>query len=680
MPRLLHRTPLAASILLSLAACTGDAEHSTPTLSFVSPSTGAVLDRVEATVTVRIADADAAGLRWLHDGDLVLEQNGVVAEGAEASSTYTLNSGSNVLSVEAIGADGSSFEDEVVVFLDAPEAPVLSLLSPVEGAFVDAATVLVQGNLLAGEPPEVATVTVGETVDALVLTEVEEGLWSFSQAVALPPGASTLVVEVEDPAGQSDTVSRSLTRVEDGSPPVFTAVWPTDGHGVRSTATRVRGQVSDNDALATLVLEQGEETTAIEVDPDGTFTVPLDLDRGPNAWRLVATDASGNTMTLDRSTWLGSRVAAGGSHSSLITGEGTLATWGRNNKGQTGLGYTSTLGDVDPAHPASPAPVPLAATPVSVVAFQNATLVLDDEGSLWSFGNNTYGQLGVGTADPDDAFDAEDRLSPTRVASDTAYTTITAGYYHVLALAGDGTVHAFGRNSDGQLGDGGTDATDHPVAVQSLTDVVQVAAASSTSFALTSDGTLYAWGANDYGQLGQGSADDAPHSAPVPIEGLPPIASVAAGRDHVLALDTSGTVHAWGLNASQQVGGIDHGLSDSPILTPSALEHIGPAAAVYANGNQSYIETADGLLWGWGQNGSVGALGITVDGDIAEPIEPVFGVTRVSDVGIGALHSVVLRQDGQAFAWGWSFQGSLGGGDGIIDRWGYRIPILVAQP
>ena len=163
-----------------------------------------------------------------------------------------------------------------------------------------------------------------------------------------------------------------------------------------------------------------------------------------------------------------------------------------------------------------------------------------------------------------------------------------------------------------------------------------------------------------------------PQSTPVQVPGLPPIEQIATGRDHVLALTRDGEVWGWGLNRSGQVGPEALG---APVLSPTKLMIQG-AVGVYANGNQSFVLRRDGRLYGWGQNIN-GTLGISAEDDITAPEAPVFGLDEVQGVSIGALHGIARTAAGELFTWGWSFEGSLGGGEGTIDRWAYRVPILV---
>jgi hypothetical protein len=135
--------------------------------------------------------------------------------------------------------------------------------------------------------------------------------------------------------------------------------------------------------------------------------------------------------------------------------------------------------------------------------------------------------------------------------NDCPIPTITAGDSYSLALRGDGTVWAWGRNSYGQLGDGTTIPRSTPVQVSGLTGVTTLAAGFNHSLALRSDGTLWAWGANS-GRLGDGTTTH--RSTPVQVSGLTGVTALAAGQSHSLALRSDGTLWAWGANFHGQNG------------------------------------------------------------------------------------------------------------------------------
>lgn len=309
---------------------------------------------------------------------------------------------------------------------------------------------------------------------------------------------------------------------------------------------------------------------------------------------------------------------------------------------------------------------------VSLAFNQNAASALDDAGDVWGWGDGASGMLCLG--------DTDKRSIPHRVApfgaAGTRVIAIARGYDHLLMLRSDGTVWGCGSNSVGQIGDGTSGAANNrllPAQVQGLpANISQVIASSASSYALTTDGLVYAWGRNQYANLGQGttSTSTEAQATPLLVPGLTDVVMLAVGRDHVLAARADGSVWAWGLNASKQVGDLP-----SPVASPIAVDAITSAFAVYANGNQSFYEDAGGRLLGWGQNGS-GNLGIPENADQPVPSAPVFGLSEVTDVSIGALHGFVLRGD-VVFSWGWSFHGSLGAGSSAIHTWAYRTPILL---
>ena len=118
----------------------------------------------------------------------------------------------------------------------------------------------------------------------------------------------------------------------------------------------------------------------------------------------------------------------------------------------------------------------------------------------------------------------------------------------------DGTVWAWGSNNKSQLGDGTTTNSSTPVqsAPGVLTGITAVAAGNEHSLALKSDGTVWAWGSNSNGQLGDNSTTD--HAVPVQVSGLTNVTAIAAGVNFSLALKSDGTVWAWGYNGSGQLG------------------------------------------------------------------------------------------------------------------------------
>ncbi|APR75464.1 RCC1 repeat domain protein [Minicystis rosea] len=314
-------------------------------------------------------------------------------------------------------------------------------------------------------------------------------------------------------------------------------------------------------------------------------------------------------------------------------------------------------------------------TDVTAIDFrQNQSLAVTKSGALYTWGNNTDGQLGLGAMD---APDTTTRPSPTQNPTLTGVLQAVFGFDHALVLLEDGTVRAFGDNSSGQLGDGSVDDRSFPVTVPGLGDIIQVAAGSKHSVALRRDGTVWAWGRNQYGNLGQGAADTTPHSAPQQVPGLADVVQIASGRDHLLALRADGTVVGWGLNQNGQVGVGTSG-SEANVFAPQALT-ITDVAGLVADANYSFAVRADGTAVGWGQNfnGQLG-IGASDTTDRNAPGDPLM-LADVRDLETGATHVVGVTSAGMFYTWGWSTNGSLGR-ENLLNNWAYPVPGLVTLP
>ena len=193
-------------------------------------------------------------------------------------------------------------------------------------------------------------------------------------------------------------------------------------------------------------------------------------------------------------------ISAGGNHTVALKNDGTVTTvwaWGLNSSGQLGDGTTDSK--------KTPVQVSdLTGIVMAISAGGSHTVALKNDGTVWAWGSNDYGQLGDGTT-------AESHI-PVQVGGSSPLThviAISAGNMHTVALKDDGTVWAWGNNSYGKLGDGTTTESHIPVQVSDLTGVIKIAAGESHTVALQSDGTLWAWGKNnDYGQLGDGTMAD----------------------------------------------------------------------------------------------------------------------------------------------------------------------------
>ncbi|MDD4214177.1 MAG: T9SS type A sorting domain-containing protein [Bacteroidales bacterium] len=140
------------------------------------------------------------------------------------------------------------------------------------------------------------------------------------------------------------------------------------------------------------------------------------------------------------------------------------------------------------------------------------SIALRNDSTVWTWGQNEYGQLGDGNI--------TDSYIPVQVSGLTDVTGIAGGAFHAMAIKSDGTVVSWGRNSYGNLGDGTTTHSSIPVNVSNLINVVELAGGTNYSLALTSNDSLFAFGRNPEGQLGFGNNNDA--HIPTAVDSLCP--------------------------------------------------------------------------------------------------------------------------------------------------------------
>ncbi len=350
-------------------------------------------------------------------------------------------------------------------------------------------------------------------------------------------------------------------------------------------------------------------------------------------------------------------IAAGWWHKLALDESGSVWSWGPNNQGQLGDGcdieYPVRVSFPLPPVADSPRRCTSSETPtpinslsdikaISAGDFHNLALGKSD-GSVWAWGLNWNGQLGTNTN--------ISSSTPQQTVSDqgwqaggplTGVSAIAAGgggfeESHSLALK-NGKVLAWGGNSLGQLGNGTTTPSTHPVEVvdpgnttQPLTNVIGIAAGGgfeeSHSLALKSDGTVWAWGDNSMGQLGDGTTNNS--SIPVQVIGLPSVAAIAAGGLHSLALATDGTVWAWGRNF----------ISRSSNLTPVGDDHLRGVVAVAAGSSHNLaITVAYGVVGpAGGTVMDLGGMGASISvgpGILADDTEVAVELRRLATADI----------------------------------------------
>lgn len=252
----------------------------------------------------------------------------------------------------------------------------------------------------------------------------------------------------------------------------------------------------------------------------------------------------------------------------------------------------SKLGNAsDNAYSAVPSPVVGLDGIVSISAGVRHSLALRNDGTVWAWGRGSESQLGNGAK--------LDSNVPVQVVNLSEVSAIAAGGNHNLALKKDGTALAWGWNADGQLGNGTTNDSVSPVRVLNLTGVSTVAAGFWHSLAIRNDGTVWAWGRNINGALGDGTTVN--RNVPARVAGISDLSAVSGGGNHSLALKNDGTVHAWGSNASGQLG--DGSITDwTPRTTPIEVPDLMDVLFIAAGFDHNLAVRRDGSICAWGSN------------------------------------------------------------------------------
>lgn len=291
------------------------------------------------------------------------------------------------------------------------------------------------------------------------------------------------------------------------------------------------------------------------------------------------------------------QVSGGYAHVYGIKTDGTLWGFGQNTKGQ--------LGDNTILSKSSPVQTVALGTNWKQVACGYHTAAIKTDGTLWTWGPNaTYGPLGDNTVDP--------KSSPVQtVAFGTNWKQVSSGLYHCAAIKTDGTLWTWGQNIYGQLGNNTVANRSSPVQTIAYgTNWKQVSAGGRTTAAIKTDGTLWCWGDGDKGELGDNLSyvvGNNRKSSPIQtITFGTNWKQVSAGYFHTTAIKTDGTLWCWGSNTNGQLGDNTIVSKSSPVQTVAFGTNWKQVSAGYKF--TAAIKT-DGTLWTWGDAATYGQLG-----------------------------------------------------------------------
>jgi alpha-tubulin suppressor-like RCC1 family protein len=378
-------------------------------------------------------------------------------------------------------------------------------------------------------------------------------------------------------------------------------------------------------------------------------------------------------------TTLNNRIVAGYYHSCAIVDDGTVHCWGANIAGYLGIGTTDSRGDA-PGELPTPA-VPLGQSAVALAAGAVHTCALLDDGTVHCWGNNGFGQLGLG--DTSSRGDEPGEMPTPAVPLGRPAVAIASSYEHTCAILDDGTVHCWGTNDSGQLGLGDTNNRgDQPgelptAAVPLGRPAVAISTGFNHSCAILDDGSVHCWGWNGSGQLGIGTTDirgDAPGELPtpaVPLGAGRKAVALSSSEGHNCAILDDGTVHCWGGNGTGALGiGTTDNRGDAPGELPTPAVNLGTGRTALSITNErggSCAQLDDGTVhcWGWGMDGALGVGSTDNRGDaLGEMPTPAvaLGSARAVAVSGGEWHACAVLEDATVHCWGYDFYGQLGVG------------------
>ncbi|KAK6486869.1 X-linked retinitis pigmentosa GTPase regulator-like [Huso huso] len=326
------------------------------------------------------------------------------------------------------------------------------------------------------------------------------------------------------------------------------------------------------------------------------------------------------------------RISCGDEHTALVTDNGKLYMFGSNNWGQLCLGTKNTVNKPTCVKALKSEKVKLTA------CGRNHTIVYTAKGNVYTAGGNNEGQLGLG--------DTEERTSFHQVDFFTGQCKIkqlAAGSNISAALAEDGRLFMWGDNSEGQIGLGNESHVCVPHEVDVGKPVTWVSCGYYHSALVTADGELYTFGESDHGKLGLPPEQLNNNRVPQPVQGISAqVTRVACGGGHTVAL-TDDDVYTFGLG---QFGQLGHGTFTFEAALPKAVEHFRKrkVSHIACGENHTAVITDNGLLYTFG-DGRHGKLGLG-DENFTNQFKPTlcsrFLKYTVQSVACGGCHMLVL--------------------------------------
>lgn len=352
-------------------------------------------------------------------------------------------------------------------------------------------------------------------------------------------------------------------------------------------------------------------------------------------------------------------IGAGANHTCTVKADGTLWCWGRNDSNQLGLANTA------PEHVPTPTQITLAASIVAwkkVVSGEDFSCALAADKRIACWGTHSSGKTGQPAGN--------DTTTPTFVGSDSFFTDVAIGSSSGYGLRDDGTIYAWGDNGDGELGLGTTSTPQYGLIQVSQLGAPWTEIAGGNDFAcgIRDEGAgtvIKCWGADGANRLGGDPGTETPSLTPVPVtvpsSRLAGWSRLTLGERHACALHrATSSLLCWGNGEDGQLATGDQ----EPAYTNAPTLVAGTWVAVAAGFDRVCAIDAARDLWCWGDTMRGGAG----DGTLRQAWAPVkvSGSGKWTAVSPGAEHTCGIQTDGSIWCWGSSDHGQLG--NGVVAR------------
>ena len=355
--------------------------------------------------------------------------------------------------------------------------------------------------------------------------------------------------------------------------------------------------------------------------------------------------------TLKNNTLYGKKIEklqSDGSTMIALDSEGKVYTWGRNNYGQ--LGNKTNEDSNEPICISDIKDNVLNGKNVKEIQSGETMIAIDDEGKVYTWGYNYFGQLGNGTEEfySNEPICISDIEENTLNGKNIIDIQIDINNYTVIAIDSEGKVYTWGSNDDGQLGNGTNENSNKPICISDIPEnilngkrIIKAHISNQhynvyTIIVLDEDGKIYNWGRNNNGELGNGT-DEEYSNVPICINDIPgnalygkKIVEIYSQYNTIIALDKEGKIYTWGNN---DYGKLGNGMEDE-----------------YSNEPQCISDMPGNIL----------------------------NTKVIQDIQVGYKSIIVLDNEGKVYAWGDNRQGQLGNENKTEEHYS-NIPICITD-